>query len=323
MQPDLWSTLSAFLKHWSNLDLAITWVVFQGWNILLSFGALRVNNSIYCHCRSLLHKCYMLYEKEAWHTFKTYWVINPCKPVQLTHEHLVWNFSQSFNFLHVKGPTTSWFRCLFDKMDFKYPSYTTSYVLFIIMHQGDSFDPPFFSTVWLIYDPSLEKGTLCELRKVWTLVSLRSLRSLTRVKTFRYWQFSAYLVMILPNLTVTLKSSNRIGLGLLCTCFYYSILLFYLGVPIRSLFVWWVTYINLKIMTKSYGQYWLVTYNYSLNLYSSLKVLLFMSCNHQDQSYFNTEGQWSNKRAMMALYCSTGWYMKSIHTKHYVTWELV
>ena len=122
-------------------------------------------------------------------------------------------------------------------MDFKYPSYTTSYVLFIIMHQGDSFDPPFFSTVWLIYDPSLEKGTLCELRKVWTLVSLRSLRSLTRVKTFRYWQFSAYLVMILPNLTVTLKSSNHISLGFLCTCFYYSILLFYLGVPIRSLFV--------------------------------------------------------------------------------------
>ena len=30
-----------------------------------------------------------------------------------------------------------------------------------------------------------------------------------------------------------------------------------------------------------------------------------------------------NKRAMMALYRSTGWYVKSIHTKHYITWELV
>ena len=31
----------------------------------------------------------------------------------------------------------------------------------------------------------------------------------------------------------------------------------------------------------------------------------------------------TNKRAMMALYRSTGWYVKSIHTKHYITWELV
>ena len=30
-----------------------------------------------------------------------------------------------------------------------------------------------------------------------------------------------------------------------------------------------------------------------------------------------------NKRAMMALYRSTGWYVKSIHTKHYITWEMV
>ena len=33
-------------------------------------------------------------------------------------------------------------------------------------------------------------------------------------------------------------------------------------------------------------------------------------------------GRLLNKRAMMALYRSTGWYVKSIHTKHYITWEL-
>ena len=56
-----------------------------------------------------------------------------------------------------------------------------------------------------------------------------------------------------------------------------------------------------------------------------LKKLLTTHDGHLKAPLEHIVHRWAkkNKRAMMALYRSTGWYVKSIHTKHYITWELV
>ena len=79
------------------------------------------------------------------------------------------------------------------------------------------------SYLWICMRPITRKGTLWELRKVSTMVSLRSPRRLTMVETFRYWQIFCVL---------SDKLWNCIGLRLAS----FPLLLFCLGAPISSFF---------------------------------------------------------------------------------------
>ena len=86
---------------------------------------------------------------------------------------------------------------------------------------------------------------------------------------------------------------------------------------------------------KDYFTHWLIQSEFTS---TDRKVLDFMNVHVFANSFFHAAmlrftnekvknmqvlHQKINKRAMMALYRSTGWYVKSIHTKHYITWELV
>ena len=82
------------------------------------------------------------------------------------------------------------------------------------------------------FRPITQKGTLWELRKVLTLVSLRSPRRLTTVEIFCYWQIFCVLSdnSTLLNYHFEIIESYRPVLSSL------PFSLFCLGVPIRSLF---------------------------------------------------------------------------------------
>ena len=83
--------------------------------------------------------------------------------------------------------------------------------------------------------PITQKVTLWELRKVSTLVSLRSPPRLTKDDTFCYWQISIWLKCHFE----TIQLYRPVPVPVLAS---FPFLLFYLGVPIWPFFVWWVTY---------------------------------------------------------------------------------
>ena len=85
------------------------------------------------------------------------------------------------------------------------------------------------SNLVIICDPSYKKGPY---GKVLTLISLRSPRTLTKVKTFRYWQ----IFCLLSENSTKVNCHFEINEPYRPVFASFLFLLFYLGVPIRSLF---------------------------------------------------------------------------------------